>query len=183
MPGHAEGADTRVNFDAFKAATDENHTLKVRRRAGWAAAPQRVLRVAVRPSPFGVVLLLAQVPAVVPRVRPAIGAFPVPRASSPAAVPVRHLIFLALYTAFCARLRRGRACQEQWEEAHGSMALRRVWGCPSGAMCFRGTRTCARRTICVLCLPFAWQTVCEQQALVSLCALAHRLLLEENLQP
>jgi len=34
-----ELSDEYSAVDAFKAATDENHTLKVRRRAGWAEAP------------------------------------------------------------------------------------------------------------------------------------------------
>ena len=34
-----ELSDEYSAVDAFKAATDENHTLKVRRRAGWAKAP------------------------------------------------------------------------------------------------------------------------------------------------
>ena len=64
------------------------------------------------------------------------------------------------------------------------MTLRRVWGCPSGAMCFRGTRICARRTICVLCLPFAWQTVCEQHsASVFRCASLIDFSATRNLQP
>ena len=51
------------------------------------------------------------------------------------------------------------------------MTLRRVWGCPSGAMCFRGTRTRARRTICGALPAFrVANSASTQRASVFMCA-------------
>ena len=122
------------------------------------------LRVAVRPAPFGVVLFFALMPSIVPGIGAAVTTFAVPAPATPAAVPVGHLAVLALDAAFCAWLRRGRACQEQREEAHGFMTLRRCGAAPA-VLCVSAVRERVRGArFVVRCPPFAWQTVVKRSA-------------------
>ena len=61
--------------------------------------------------------------------------------------------------AAAAWLRRGRACQEQREEAHGFMTLRRGGAAPA-VLCVSAVRERVRGArVVALCAPFAWQTV------------------------
>ena len=84
------------------------------------------LRVAVRPPPFRIILFFALMPSIMPRVRPAVSAFRVPRTAWPTTIPVGHLAVLALDAAFLARLRRG-GSYEQREETHMAMGQPSLW--------------------------------------------------------